>query len=220
MSTNTRACRGGRVWNGVSHGKCAGLKIPWPSAFESSNLSPCKRGYEMKVVMYMAVTPNGMVARENDDTSFVLPGDWLLFIKKAKSTGNMIVGHKTFNVIVNEGELKRFRGVRIVVMTHNKTGKRGHNQVSFASGPREALSILKKEGFSQALVAGGGASNAAFMQNGLVDEIFLDVEPAVFTKGKRLFDGPNFEAKLKLLWARKISKSEVQLRYRVLGRSR
>ena len=35
-------CRGGRAWNGfLGHGKCAGLKILWLSAFVSSNLTPC-----------------------------------------------------------------------------------------------------------------------------------------------------------------------------------
>lgn len=58
--------------------------------------------------------------------------------------------------------------------------------------------------------------NASFIAAGLIDEIFLDVEPHLFGKGIKLFEGKNFEAKLKLLGVKKISKNEVQLHYKVL----
>lgn len=54
------------------------------------------------------------------------------------------------------------------------------------------------------------------MKEGLIDEIFLDVEPVVFRKGIKLFADADFEAKLELLETRNFSNNEVQLHYKVL----
>ncbi len=46
----------------------------------------------MKVILYMAVTPNGMIAKKNDDTSWVSEIEWKNFSSMIKKYGNMIIG--------------------------------------------------------------------------------------------------------------------------------
>ena len=77
------------------------------------------------------------------------------------------------------------------------------------------MSILEKHGFKKILVGGGGKINSSFMKEGLVDEIIIQIEPLIFGKGIKLFADEDFEAKLKLLETKMLSKNEIQLHYKV-----
>lgn len=54
------------------------------------------------------------------------------------------------------------------------------------------------------------------MVKNLINEIYLDAEPAIFCKGMRLFRENDFEARLKLLEIKKLSDDELQLHYQIL----
>lgn len=170
----------------------------------------------MKVILYMAITINGFIAKENDDASFVSEIEWDSFRNMIKSTGNMIIGSRTYEIMRDDEEFKNLENIRVLVVSENTNFKTITNNHSAIKSPKDALAILEKEGFDNALVAGGGTLNASFMEENLVDEIYLDVEPVVFGKGIRLFRENDFEAKLKLLETKKLSDSEIQLHYQVL----
>lgn len=164
----------------------------------------------------MAITINGFIAKENDDTSFVSEIEWDSFRDMIKNTGNMIIGSRTYGIMRNGEEFKNIENIRVLVVSENANFETIANNHSVAKTPKDALTILEKEGFDKVLVAGGGTLNASFMAENLVDEIYLDVEPVVFGKGIRLFRENNFETKLKLLETKKLSDNEIQLHYQIL----
>lgn len=170
----------------------------------------------MKVILYMAITINGFIAKENDDTSFVSEIEWDNFRNMIKSTGNMIIGSRTYEIMRDGEEFKNLENIRVLVVSENANFKTIADNHSITKSPKDALAILEKEVFDKALVAGGGTLNASFMAENLIDEIYLDVEPVVFGKGIRLFREDDFEAKLKLLETKKLSDNEIQLHYQVL----
>jgi len=170
----------------------------------------------MKIILYMAITINGFIAKENDDTSFVSEIEWRSFRKMIKNVGNMIIGSRTYEIMRGGEEFKGLEDIRILVVSENADFKTIANNHSVVKSPKETLAILEKEGFEKALVAGGGTLNASFMAENLIDEIYLDVEPVIFGRGMRLFRENEFEAKLKLLETKKLSDNEIQLHYQVL----
>jgi len=170
----------------------------------------------MKVTLYMAITINGFIAKENDDTGFVSEIEWRSFRNMIKNAGNMIIGSRTYEIMREGEEFKGLEDIRILVVSENADFKTIANNHSVAKSPKDALAILEKEGFDKALVAGGGTLNASFMAENLIDEIYLDVEPVIFGRGIRLFRENDFEAKLKLLEIKKLSGNEIQLHYQVL----
>ncbi|MBI4170836.1 MAG: dihydrofolate reductase [Candidatus Aenigmarchaeota archaeon] len=171
----------------------------------------------MKVVLYMAMTANGIIAKEDDDTSFVSKAEWKSFRAMIRRTGNMVIGRRTYEIMRKADEFAGLDKVKIVVVTHDISLKGDTTNIIFTSKqPKEVLRLLKKEGFSKVLIAGGSALNASFMKENLVDEVYLDVEPAVFGKGIRLFAEADFEAKLRLLEIRKLSKNVIHLHYAVV----
>lgn len=159
----------------------------------------------------MAITVNGMIAREDNSVSWS-DLEWKSFSSKINEIGNLIIGRRTYEVMKNGDEFSKFKKVKIIVVTNSKISDKN---VSVAESPKHALKILGKEGFKEALVAGGGKINSSFMKEGLVDEIYLDVEPLIFGKGIKLFADEDFEAKLELMETKMFSKNEIQLHYRV-----
>lgn len=102
-----------------------------------------------------------------------------------------------------------------VVITSKKIKSKWENVIFTNKPPKEALSLFKKAN-KKTIMVGGGRINSSFMKANLVDELYLTIAPTIFTKGIKLFDGDDFEAKLELLGVKAISKNEIQLHYKVL----
>jgi riboflavin biosynthesis pyrimidine reductase len=52
-----------------------------------------------------------------------------------------------------------------------------------SSEPKELLTHMQERGVRTILLAGGAATNARFLDAGLVDEVFLTIEPMIFGDG-------------------------------------
>ncbi len=171
----------------------------------------------MKAILYMAITANGLIAREDDDTSWVTKTEWKSFSGMIRKHGNMIIGRRTYEIMVKSSEFTKsgLDKVTVVVVTHKPLQVHDPRYVFLAKSPREALTVLYKEGHQTAMLCGGSRLNASFMKEKLVDEIYLDVEPLVLGKGIRLFAEADFETRLELQGVKRLSRNEVQLRYAV-----
>lgn len=173
----------------------------------------------MNVILYMAITVNGFIATEHDDVSWVTETEWASFSGMIKKHGNMIIGRRTYDIMVENDEFERSQLTKIhTVVVTDDVSLKAHNPefIVTAKSPREALTILSNKGFETIMVCGGGGLNTSFMKENLIDELYLDVEPLVFDKGIRLFKEDGFEATLKLLETRKLSTNEIQLHYQVV----
>lgn len=173
----------------------------------------------MKVILYMAITINGLIAKEDDDTSWVTEIEWASFSSAIKKNGNMIIGRRTYKVMLQNDEFNRsnLNEVKTVVLAKG-ISLRVHNPkfISVATSPREAVDILHKQGFETIMVCGGGRLNASFMRENLIDEIYLDIEPVIFGRGIKLFSDEVFEINLELLEVKNLSANEMQLHYKVI----
>lgn len=166
----------------------------------------------MKVVLYMAITPNGMIARKDDDTSWISKEEWNSYSTAVRAAGNLVVGRRTYNILTKQPEFSELGGVKLIVVSRKNFSMLSSNHF-IAHSPREALKLLKD--FKEVAVAGGGRLNSSFMKENLVDEIYLDVEPILFGRGIRLFAEDDFETKLELIGTKKLSDNEIQLHYKV-----
>ncbi len=166
----------------------------------------------MKVVLYMAMSVNGMIAKSDDDTSWISKEEWDSYSAAVRAAACLVVGRRTYHILTKQPEFAELKKIKLVVVS-----KKGFKTIApnhfVVHSPKEALGVLKD--FKKVIVAGGGTLNAAFLAENLVDEIFLDVEPIVIGKGIPLFRGKEFERKLKLLGQKKIADNEIQLHYKV-----
>ena len=124
--------------------------------------------------------------------------------------GNLIVGRRTYELL-GELPISQMTGVDRVVISHSLLN---YNGVSAVASPVEALSHLKQRGFDIAFVGGGAQLASAFLSQGLVDEIYLNIYPLV-SKGRTFAISENLETNLELVGVDKLSNDIVQMHYRV-----
>lgn len=171
----------------------------------------------MKVVLYMGQTLNGYIAKLNDDTSFLTKASSKGFIDNVRKAGNAVIGRRTFEVSLPVHHFP-FGDVLNVVMTTQKIENKWGNKAIFTDkSPKNIVKMLKDKGFETILVGGGGVVCTSFLEAGLADEIYVDIEPVIFGRGKKIFADGDFENKLKLMEPpKKLSPSELQLHYKIL----
>lgn len=169
----------------------------------------------MKTILYMGISPNGYIAKENGDSEWTSEEDLQGFYSQSKKAGNIIMGRNTYQSAIDYGYFPFPEAVN-VVMTHQPLeNKWGDKVIVTDKSPKEVLEMLSEKSFNEAFIAGGGKLNSSFMKDGLIDEIYLDVEPLLLGKGIPVFALEDFEYELELLEVSKLSEQTVQLHYKV-----
>jgi dihydrofolate reductase len=148
----------------------------------------------MKVLLLMTISADRYIARLNDEAPWS-PEEFVRCNEFIQQAGNVIVGHKTYEIM-------------------KATGDQG--KVHFVSTPKEALDYVQAKNFQTAVISGGTATNTAFLDAGLIDEIILDIEPIIFGEGLPLFSQKSREGNMQLLGVEKLDKNAVRLRYSVI----
>ncbi len=167
----------------------------------------------MKKVLYMAITTNGIIAKSNDDTSWISEKEWDSYGSAVKKAGCLIIGRRTYEILTKQPEFAEFKDTKIVVVSRKNFSTLSQNHL-VAHSPKKALELLKD--YKEVIIAGGGILNASFFAKDLIDEVYLDIEPLILGKGIKIFADCNAEMKLKLLGTKKISSNEIQLHYKVI----
>jgi dihydrofolate reductase len=167
----------------------------------------------MKVILYMAISVDGKIAKSDDDTSWISEEEWNSYSSAVNKAGCLIVGRRTYHILTNQPEFSDIENVKLIVVSKNDVETKSSSHLVTHS-PKEALDALKD--FEEVIVAGGGMLNASFIAEDLIDEIYLDIEPIALGEGIPLFREHKFEKKLKLLGMKKLSDNEIQLHYQVL----
>jgi dihydrofolate reductase len=169
----------------------------------------------MKVILSIAISANGLIATTEGSEDFLSHDNWLQFVKLAKRVGCFIWGRKTYEAVLGwEGDyLKDLKGIKKVVVSHSQI-KLGED-FTLASSPEDALAILDKAGFSEAIITGGATLNSVFAKRNLIDEVILDVNPVILGNGLQVFAPESFLLKMTLLETTKISENVFELHYKV-----
>lgn len=166
----------------------------------------------MKVTLIMAVTADGMIARDH----FHFP-DWTcrsdkqMFKQLTQKAGVVIFGSKTYDTIG-----KPLVGRLNVVMTrHPERYHATENLVFWNKSPENVLRELDKRGYSDVILAGGAVINTLFVKARLIDEILLTVSPKLFGQGLSIF-AESCEVDLELLAVNVLETHSIMIQYHVI----
>jgi dihydrofolate reductase len=163
----------------------------------------------------MAMTLNGYIAKENDDTPWSKES-WKAYQDFIKKTRNIIIGGYSYEFLKKDSEFRENIGRPLVVAVSRSQKEKGEPADVIVSSPKEALDAVEKAGFSEVLVGGGGSVNASFLEQGLLDEIYVDIDPVIWGKGKKIFNDIDIDAHLELLEVKKVAEKLARLHYRLL----
>lgn len=171
----------------------------------------------MHVTLIASITADGFIAQNKEQSSLTWTSreDTRFFVQKTKEIGVIIMGATTFETI--KPKHLPFAERTIVVMTRSKAYPQfDPKDVRAESGTAfDVLKKLKQEGITQVLLGGGASVYTQFMQAGLVDELFLTVEPIVFGSGIKLFS-ESVLAKMQLLEVLDLSEETKVFHYKVV----
>lgn len=176
----------------------------------------------MKVILFMSMALNGIIARNDDREDFLSDRNWKEFCRLAKDAGCFVVGRRTYEVVrslYKDYDFDDVEADRIIVTKNAKFCLPVEGYI-VASSPQDAIKKARSRGHKKLMLTGGSTLNSAFMKSNLVDEIILDIEPAVLGRGVRLFAEDDFYKRLKLLGAKRLPEGIIQLHYNVMRKEK
>lgn len=165
----------------------------------------------MKLTMMMAITADGMIARNQSHfPDWTCPADKKMFKERTQKAGVVIFGSKTFETIGKplEGRLN------IVMTRHSERFQSAENLLFSSASPELLMKDLARRGFKEAVLAGGAIINSLFLKSRLINEMVLTVAPQIFGQGVSLFS-VSCDVDLQLLDVRNLDDHFVVLRYKV-----
>jgi|SRR3989344_4565195 len=171
----------------------------------------------MKIIFYIASTINGCIAAADGSTPWS-EEETQSFLAKCREVRAVIMGRKTHDEyqLLGLEEWPLTAGPLVVLSSQSGLVSRYPETTFTKEGPAGTVRFLGSKGFNEAVVVGGNQTWTSFAKEGLVDEIFLDIEPLAFGDGKFLFSGGGvFDLKLKLLEHRPLGSQTIQLHYLV-----
>lgn len=157
----------------------------------------------MKIILAAVSSLDGKITkgRDSDIRGWTSPEDTAHFAH-LKSIHNLIVmGRKTYEAMRPNLQLDS-KTLRVVLTKHpeNFAAEAVSGQLEFSSeSPVVLVGGLEKQGYSEMLLVGGGTLNGQFLAKGLVDEIYLTLEPRLFGTGTSLAADSRLNVNLRLL---------------------
>jgi dihydrofolate reductase len=171
----------------------------------------------MQISLIAAIAVDGFIGRSKTDRSF----DWTskedksFYIEKLKEAEAIVIGRRTFETFtrypknshwsIYTSKIKEFKNPRPEIITAEATDL----------APAELLEKLKAAGKEKILVCGGASVYSMFMKSGLVDKLYLTVEPVLFGSGVKLFGDDLGQIDLDLVETHQLSKQTIVLEYDV-----
>ena len=166
----------------------------------------------MKVTMIAAASADGFIARNpgHVSTSWTSPEDKKFFVEVTKNIGLMIMGARTFATFN-----RALPGRIIYVYTHSPDDYGDmEGVIGTDKDPVTLLRELELAGHKEVALCGGSVVWGMYLQAGLIDEIFLCIEPVLFGAGIPLFDREQ-EAELTLIASRPLNTNTILQHYKV-----
>jgi dihydrofolate reductase len=169
----------------------------------------------IKVIISMAISPNGLTAREDGQEDWLPATNADDFYTDAQRFDNFIMGRETYELVTkfSPDYFNKATARHKIIITRNTNFQADGYTVMH--GPEEAISFLEQRGVTHALVIGGGKLNTEYLKRQLVDEIWLTITPYIIGTGRQLIDPAAFDLPLELLEHRELSGGRILVKYKV-----
>jgi dihydrofolate reductase len=134
----------------------------------------------MKVILFSAISINGMIADKDGKEDFLSDSHWRRVVSLIEEAGAVVMGGGTYRTLEHwENNFDDLDGVEKVVVTQEGV-KEGY--VS-RENPRETIEFLEEKGYEKLVLVGGSKLTSSFLDEDLVDEIVLSIEPVIIPYG-------------------------------------
>lgn len=174
----------------------------------------------MKVILYMAISVNGMIAHENEGEDFLSYQNWDTLRSLVKKYGTFVVGRRTYEIVKGWGSeysFDEFKKANKIVLTSNR-GYQTSSGFMVCDSPEGVLALAERNKYKNILVIGGSKTCKSFLRIGYIDEIVVNIEPVLVGKGIPMISPDDFDHRLKLASIKKQRNGIITLSYKVIKR--
>jgi dihydrofolate reductase len=173
-----------------------------------------------KLVYYVAASADGFIARGDGSVDWLesRPAEDYGAEGFFRSVDTIVWGRTTFEGYgMKPPGLEPFgKGTRHIVLSHRPAPQGADPRVEFTSEPPKVLARrLRAAPGKDVWLMGGGASAAAFLDAGEVDEVVVHVIPVLLGTGIPLFGPAPRDVPLRLVESRAFPDGVVRLHYQV-----
>jgi len=145
---------------------------------------------KVKYVAYVVTSIDGKIARSGQSgTDWASKEDWNFFQKSLTKIDAVIVGYNTYKV--SRDRLKR-RNTVVLTSKVNKLKIQGRT-VFFNPEKSDLKKFIQGKKYRKIAVLGGASVYNFCLHNNILDELFVTIEPYVFTSGVPMFLGNKFK---------------------------
>jgi dihydrofolate reductase len=149
-----------------------------------------KQRAKAKYTGYVATSIDGRIAKSgNSGIDWTSGEDWNFFQKSLNKADAVIVGHNTFRVSDSRLKLRN-----TIVITSKVPALKVEGKVTFLNPKKSNLKqLIKNKNYKNVAVVGGSKIYDFCLRNKMLDELFVTIEPYVFTNGVSMFNGKDFK---------------------------
>lgn len=170
---------------------------------------------ERKVIVYIAMSLDGFIARSNGDLDWLLhynnTGEDYGYNEFIKNVDTVVMGRKTYDKIVEMGYEYPHGERQYIIWTHRELPSK--KNLRFYSGDLKSLLVDLKSRPGKNIYIDGGMTVSECMKHHLVDEYIISVIPTLLGDGIRLFNDGRPEEKLMLKSSRSYETGLMQIHY-------
>lgn len=145
---------------------------------------------QIKYAAYVASSIDGRISEgKHSNIDWTSKEDWNFFQKSLSKMDAVVVGYNTYKTV--EAKLKKRN---TIVLTSRVTKLKTENLVTFLNPKNSNLKkFLESKNYKNIGIVGGSHIYNFCLLNKMLDEIFVTIEPYVFTAGVPMFAGKVFK---------------------------
>ncbi len=153
----------------------------------------------MKITVEMACSINGLIATKDGNEDFLSNRNYQIMLDFLKEYDCLVWGNTTFKNVISWGEnyINDLKDVTVIIFSKEKQVS-NYDNVIYCNSLENFLEICKQKNIENVFVSGGAHINTLFLENNMVDEIIVNYNPYVLTRGINLFEGNDVEKSLVL----------------------
>jgi dihydrofolate reductase len=164
-----------------------------------------------RIVLGLAVSLDGFIEGPNGEYDWCFTDQDYGLSSFFKSIDTIFMGRKSYEVANQSAETNPWKGMTTYLFS--RTMKKAPSEdVRLARGIEDVKSIIIQPG-KDIWLFGGAELTTAFLNAGLVDELWLSVHPILLGSGKPLFQNIDGRKPLKLVESKAYDTGLVSLKY-------
>ena len=169
-----------------------------------------------KVILYIACSLDGFIARKNHDLSWLFMDQSYGFEEFEKTYSSAIMGRKTYDYSKQYSD-PPFKGKKNFVITSERSLYAESTQDLIFCSAEDVIRYVKEDPAVEGIFLVGGVKLIAdFINAGLLDEIVVAFHPIILGEGIPLFEGIIREVKLEFTGSESYNSGLIKLKYNVL----